>query len=68
MSKKCPVCKKSVYPMEEVQSGGQSYHKITCFKCQMCKKTLEKGKEINSKEDNMPYCPTVNSISKKKTG
>merc|ERR1711862_322701 len=53
MSKKCPNCSKSVYPMEEVKADGNSYHR-GCFKCANCKKTLERGKQ--STKGGKLYC------------
>jgi hypothetical protein len=35
----CTVCGKVVYPLEAVPAGGVTYHKA-CFKCHVCKATL----------------------------
>mmetsp|Transcript_20233 Transcript_20233/g.56948 ORF Transcript_20233/g.56948 Transcript_20233/m.56948 type:complete len:175 (+) Transcript_20233:169-693(+) len=39
-TKKCSVCKKSVYPMERVRVNDKDWHKW-CFKCSVCKTKLE---------------------------
>eukprot|EP01092_Planopodium_desertum_P010595 TRINITY_DN471_c0_g1_i1.p1 TRINITY_DN471_c0_g1~~TRINITY_DN471_c0_g1_i1.p1 ORF type:complete len:134 (-),score=20.37 TRINITY_DN471_c0_g1_i1:40-405(-) len=53
MSKKCPNCNKSVFPMEEIKADTASYHR-GCFKCTHCKKTLERGKQ--STRNGKLYC------------
>ena len=50
----CPTCHKRVYFNERVTFAGRDYHKIGCFKCTSCHKTLELSKARES--DGMPYC------------
>ena len=38
-AKKCPVCIKTVYPMEAVNWDNKSWHKL-CFKCHECAQKL----------------------------
>jgi len=38
-NKKCSVCDKTAYPLESVEAGGKTWHKL-CFKCSQCKITL----------------------------
>jgi hypothetical protein len=38
-NKKCAVCNKTAYPLESVEAGGKTWHKL-CFKCSVCKITL----------------------------
>ncbi|EDR21516.1 cysteine-rich protein, putative [Entamoeba dispar SAW760] len=50
----CPTCHKRVYFNERLTFAGKDYHKIGCFKCTSCHKTLEISKARES--DGMPYC------------
>jgi len=50
----CPTCKKRVYFNERLSFAGKDYHKVGCFKCTSCHKTLEISKARES--DGMPYC------------
>ncbi|KAM7404780.1 hypothetical protein PAMP_012093 [Pampus punctatissimus] len=40
-SDKCPRCGKSVYAAEKVIGAGSSWHKVGCFCCATCGKSLE---------------------------
>ncbi|ELP88437.1 Muscle LIM protein, putative [Entamoeba invadens IP1] len=51
---KCPTCGKRVYFNERLTFAGRDYHKIGCFKCTSCHKTLEISKARES--DGLPYC------------
>ena len=51
---KCPTCGKTVYFNERLDFAGRTYHKIGCFKCTSCKKTLEISKARES--EGIPYC------------
>ena len=39
--KTCGRCGKSVYKQEEAIAAGQSWHKLGCFTCQTCNKSLD---------------------------
>ncbi|ELR20098.1 LIM domain containing protein [Acanthamoeba castellanii str. Neff] len=55
MNPKCGVCNKTVYPVEKISPGnGKNYHKL-CFKCSVCKITLNL-KNFKSHEGTL-YCP-----------
>lgn len=45
MSNKCGRCGKSVYQAEERSGAGKKWHKIGCFTCNDCHKSLEQGNE-----------------------
>ena len=45
MSNKCGRCGKSVYQAEERIAAGKKWHKIGCFTCKSCNKSLEQGNE-----------------------
>ncbi|MES1921232.1 Cysteine-rich protein 1 [Bonamia ostreae] len=47
---KCRKCEKAVFFAEKVSYGGINWHKA-CFRCEICSKTLTKGKqqELNEK-------------------
>ncbi|XP_037540061.1 cysteine and glycine-rich protein 1a [Nematolebias whitei] len=40
-SDKCPRCGKAVYAAEKVIGAGSSWHKVGCFTCAVCGKSLE---------------------------
>eukprot|EP01114_Cavostelium_apophysatum_P012679 TRINITY_DN2896_c0_g2_i1.p1 TRINITY_DN2896_c0_g2~~TRINITY_DN2896_c0_g2_i1.p1 ORF type:complete len:607 (-),score=151.61 TRINITY_DN2896_c0_g2_i1:54-1874(-) len=56
---KCAVCDKTVYPMEQISALNKSFHKL-CFKCEVCKITLNlknfKGSAVSG--EMKPYCST----------
>lgn len=55
VTEKCEICTKSVYAQERQEAGEKIYHKL-CFKCKICKKTLNLN---NYKQaDGFLYCPT----------
>jgi len=60
---KCDICTKSVYAVERVAAGGRVFHKL-CFKCSVCKMTLN----INnySQSEGTLYCK--NDFQKHVTG
>lgn len=39
MPPKCAICDKTAYPLESISAVDKVYHKA-CFKCDVCKKTL----------------------------
>jgi hypothetical protein len=50
---KCVTCGKSVYAAERMEAGGRIYHKL-CFKCSVCKMTLNLNNYAQS--DGVLYC------------
>eukprot|EP00013_Stygamoeba_regulata_P019870 CAMPEP_0177660164 /NCGR_PEP_ID=MMETSP0447-20121125/17863_1 /TAXON_ID=0 /ORGANISM="Stygamoeba regulata, Strain BSH-02190019" /LENGTH=215 /DNA_ID=CAMNT_0019165149 /DNA_START=27 /DNA_END=674 /DNA_ORIENTATION=+ len=55
MSTKCGACGKTAYPLESLQAGNSTYHKL-CFKCEVCKSTLN-VKNYKAREGHI-YCHT----------
>jgi len=61
---KCDVCTKSVYAAERIEAGGRAYHKATCFKCSVCKMTLNLNNYAQS--EGILFCK--NDFQKNVTG
>ena len=57
MSVKCPVCNKTAYPLESIKVNGTMYHK-RCFKCDVCKRTLNTDTVCPHSETGKIYCKT----------
>uniref|UniRef100_A0A3P9K918 Cysteine and glycine-rich protein 1 n=1 Tax=Oryzias latipes TaxID=8090 RepID=A0A3P9K918_ORYLA len=53
-SDKCPRCGKAVYAAEKVIGAGSSWHKVGCFTCATCGKSLEST--TLSDKDGEIYC------------
>jgi len=63
-TKPCTACGKGVYPLEQISAGAKIYHKI-CFKCEVCKITLnlknsqEKGGQLYCNQHVPKEAPTA---------
>uniref|UniRef100_A0A8C2ZIM4 Cysteine and glycine-rich protein 1 n=1 Tax=Cyclopterus lumpus TaxID=8103 RepID=A0A8C2ZIM4_CYCLU len=53
-SEKCPRCGKAVYAAEKVIAAGSAWHKIGCFTCATCNKSLESTTQAD--KDGEIYC------------
>jgi uncharacterized CHY-type Zn-finger protein len=60
---KCDICTKSVYAAERIEAGGRIFHKL-CFKCSVCKMTLNLNNYAQS--EGVLYCK--NDFQKNVTG
>lgn len=52
---KCHICHKSAYPLERISAGGNDYHKA-CFKCKVCKLTLNLNNFFYDQGTQAVYC------------
>jgi hypothetical protein len=62
----CEVCKKTIYPTEEITISGTHFHK-SCLKCTKCGKQLNLNTALISPTDKKPYCkdhlPVIAAVS-----